>query len=152
MRHRGLSFREVLDAACAAVPEVWDADGRLKITRVARYCSRRGHPVSQPTLSRHYRGGSEGPASLDHETIDALSAVFHVPKELWRGEAPGSKMAEALEQFSLADILLAQKLGKLPRKERNALESQIEAILEREEALRRAVGNGNVTPIERSRR
>lgn len=151
MRHRGLSFKEVLEAACASVPEVWDDDDRLRIARVARYCAKHGHPVSQPTLARHYQGGESGPRALDNDTVDALSAVFHVPKEMWRGEPPGKQMADALDQFSLSDILLAQKLAKLPRKDRHALEAQIEAVLEREEVLREAVGRGNVTSIEKRR-
>lgn len=152
MRDRGLSFRQVLEEACAHVPEVWDGDERLKVARVAKYCAKHGHPVSQSTLSRHYRGSHEGPRALDNETVDALSAVFDVPKELWRGELPGGKMGEDLERYSLSDILLAKKLAELPRKDRRAIEAQIEAVLEREDALKRAVAGGNVTPIERSRR
>lgn len=152
MSHAGLSFSEVLDAACKSVPRLWTPDGKLNLTAVARYCEHHGFPVSQPTLYRHYHAKGKPGRALKNETISALSETFRVPARLWRGEPLGAEMERALERFTLADLFLAEKISRLPDKARANILERIEETLEREEQLKRAYQQGNVTPIDRHKR
>lgn len=149
----GIPFKDVLDAACKSVPRLWTPDGKLNLTAVARYCEDHGYPVSQPTLHRHYHATTARPArALNHKTIAALSAAFRVPARLWRGEPLEPEMERALERFTLADLFLAEKISRLPDKTRANILERIEETLEREEQLKRAYQQGNVTPIDRHKR
>ena len=152
MTRKGLSFREILDAAAKLVPQLRNADGKVVLSAVARYCKAKGHPVSQPTLSRHYKGPTKDGHELDIKTAEALCAVFRIPTGVWRGEALGAQMDNALTKASLEDLLLAERIQRLPKKARDNILEQIEEILEREEKLKRAYAESNVTPIDRDRR
>ena len=151
MRHKGLSFREILDSATRLVPRLRKSDGSINLSAVSSHCKEHGHPVSQSTLYRHYWGEQDA-RELSQETIDALCLVFRLPRSLLEGDAIGADMEKALTKVSLETLLLAEKIQRLPMKARDNLLNQVEEILDREEQLKRAFEDSNVVPIDRERR
>lgn len=152
MRQKTLSFAETLTAAVRLLTELHDPDGNPALTKIARHCAQRGHPVSQPTLYRHFHPNPAKPRALEDDTAKALEAVFHIPARIWKGEPMTEAEAKALSQFHYETILLAQKIEGLPKKDRDALLIQIENAHANQEELKRLMTNGNVTPIDRSKR
>lgn len=150
MANKVLSFRESLTAAARLIPELVNGDGKINLTAVARYCERKGHPISQPTLHRHFVGTTKA-RRVDDRTAKALSAVFHIPVRIWKGEPLTDYEEQALSKGSLEDLLLAQKIAALPAKVRANLLNQIEDAHDTQEKLKRALIDGNVTQIPRSR-
>lgn len=150
MNHKVISFRETLTAATRLIPGLWTADGELNTTAVARYCKEKGHPVSQPTLHRHFYGTQKA-RRVDDKTAKALSAVFHIRAGIWKGEPLTEDEEKALSQFDFRHILIAQKLEGLPERVRNNILNQIEDAHEASEKLKRAGDGGSSTPPDRSR-
>lgn len=150
MANKVLSFRDTLTAAAKLIPELWNSDGKLNLTAVARHCERKGHPVSQPTLHRHFIGTTKA-RRVDDKTAKALSAVFHIPQRIWKGELLTDYEQQALSKGTLEDLLLAQKIAALPPKVRANLLNQIEDAYDTQERLKSALSDTNVTPINRSR-
>jgi hypothetical protein len=150
MHHKVLTFRETLTGAARTLPHLLDSNGEVNTSAVARYCRDKGHPVSQPTIHRHYTGKGKR-RSVDDKTAKALSAVFHIPARIWKGEPVTDNEARALSKASLETILIAQKLDELPEKARNTILNQIEDAHEAHEKLQRALADGNVTSITRPR-
>lgn len=142
------SFKEILEEASKSVPGLHTADGRLNLTAVAKYYERRGHPVSQPTLHRLYKGEHK---TLSRDTLEATHLVFRIPRAILRGEPMRPEMEDLLADYKLSTLLLAQKIESLPKEFRDAINAQVEAYLDQREQLSRAF-QGNVTPIDKSRR
>jgi len=151
MTKKRLSFRDVLEAATQHKPSLRTAEGRLVLSRVAEYCTERGYPVSQPTLSRHYRSGGPDGHKPDPETIAALTAAFGIPRELMEGEAMSAELDDALTRSSLEDLFLAKRISRLKPGARRALLMQLDEIEKRESELQQALQNSNVSSIERKR-
>ena len=149
MGHKVLTFRETLTAAAKTVPGLINGNGGVNTSAVARHCRDKGHPVSQPTLHRHYKGKRS--RRVDDETAQALSAVFRIPARIWKGDQLADNEEQALSQANLEDLLLAQKIGRLPKKARDNILNQIEDAADSQEQLKRALTTGNVTPITRTR-
>ena len=138
-----------MTAAAKSIPELWDGDGKINLTAVARYYERKGHPVSQPTLHRLFSGKHSQPSS---RVIEATHMVLRVPRNLLRGDAMGGDLERTLADFNLSTLFLAKKLESLPRRIRENIYNQIETALEHEEQLQRAIDQGSsVTSFERSR-
>lgn len=151
MSKKRLSFQDVVEAATLHKPSLRTAEGRLVATRVAEYCAQRGHPVSQPTLSRHLRAGGPDGHKPDPETIAALSAVFGIPRELLEGGTMSAELDHSLSRFPLEDLFLAERIAKLKPGARRALLLQLDEIEKRESDFQRALQNTSVTPIDRKR-
>ena len=137
-------------AAARLLPQLLDGNGQVNTSAVARYCRDKGHPVSQPTLHRHFRGTTKA-RRVDDKTANALSAVFHIPARIWKGEPVTDNEEQALSNINLEDILLARKIAALPHKQRATILSQVEDASEANEKLKRALADGNVTSITRHR-
>lgn len=150
MPTKGLTFRELLTAAAKSVPELWTQDGELNLTAVARYCAKKGQKISQPTLHRHFEGSKH--KELSQGTIDAISKVFRIPRNLLRGEPMAAEFEKLLTDYKLSTLLLAQKIELLPESVRRNILNQIEDALEREEQLKRAYSQSNITPLDKNRR
>lgn len=152
MAKKNPSFADTLTAAAKIVPGLTDDDGKPILNAVARYCAGKGHPVSQPTLQRHFKPNAVKPRALEDHIAKALEAVFRVPARIWKGEPMTDREAKALSDFNYETILLAQKIEALPKKDRDALLTQIENALAHHEELQRLLAAGNVTSIDRGRR
>lgn len=152
MRQKAPSFAELLKAAAKLVPGLLDHDGKPRLSEIARYCEKRGHPVSQPTLHRHVFPKPGKERALKDEIAKELEAVFRVPARYWKGESMNENEARALSQFNYETILLAQKIEALPPKIRDALLIQIENATADQEEMRRILATHNVTPIDRAKR
>lgn len=152
MPKRIVPFADTLRAAARLVPKLLDGDGEPVISRVAAYCAEKGHPVSQPTLQRHYKPSQTKPRALDDPTAKALEHVFRIPARIWKGEPVTEDEARAITQFGYQTILLAQKIEALPPRIREALLIQIENAHANQEEMQRLLAGSNVTPIERGKR
>lgn len=143
---KGIPFADIVTAAAKSIPELWDGDGKLNLTAVARYYERRGHPVTQPTLHRLFSGKHGQPSS---RVIEATHRVFpQVPRSLLRGDPMSSDLERLLTDYNLSTLFLAKKLEALPPRVRSNILNQIENEFEREEQLRKAIEAGSVTTIE----
>jgi hypothetical protein len=149
MSKKAPSFKEILDAAARSVPDLWSSDGGLVLSRVAEYFKKKGHPVSQPTLHRHYTGDRERPRKLDSRVVEAFYAVFRVPRSMLRGEPMSADTERAVVQWGLDVFLLAQKIAELPSPTRDLINRQIEDLLQREAELKKAYESAGVVPISR---
>lgn len=121
------TFKQLLEAGAKPFPSLWH-DGRLVASRVARFCSERGHPVSQATLSRHLTAKH---GSIDDITVDALEAVLRIPRAMLRNEPLTPRMEELLKRYPLEVILLAEQLNSLPPEEFGPIASFIEQASKR---------------------
>lgn len=137
MRKRFL-FSELLDNACSLVPKLWKADGTLNITATSRYCLEMGHEVSQATLQRHYKG-TDSERTLKEDTIRALNAVFGIPVPLLRGEAVDPDTETWLSRVSLREIMLAEKILRLPPPLRDPLLRHLDELVAQYEKQQRAL-------------
>ncbi len=149
MAKRQLTFKELLEAAAQPYKELWRSDGTVNLGALARHYKAKGHPVSQATLSRIFRGLQEvGP-----DTVDATHGTFGIPKALLRGEPMTSDAEKALTDYKLSTILLAQRLENLPKEDYYAINEQIERAFEHQRRLAEAMrSSGNVTSIDRAKR
>lgn len=150
MSKKVLTFRETLSAAAKSIPNGWDWDNdKIRLPAISRYLKKKGYPVSQPTLHRHYHleGNSR---ELKKETVEALHFGLGIPRAILRGEAMSTDLEQALVKNEFSTILLAERIEKLPKAARRNIVNQIDEILEREEALKNAYSSGNVTSIKRN--
>jgi hypothetical protein len=147
MQKKKPTFREIVEAAARAVPEVWDDDGSLNLSALARYYKRKGHPVSQPTFSRLFKGTHKAPST---DVIEATNAVLRVSRSFLRGEPMAADVEELLGRYSLSTLLLAKRLEELPATSRRRILEMIEEAYEKEEQIRQlAESSPNVTHIKR---
>lgn len=147
MSKKKVPFRELVEAAAKAVPEVWDDDRTLNTSALSRYYKRKGHYVSQPTFSRLFDGTHE---AASERVIKATHAVLRVPLSLLRGEPMAADVEELLGRYPLSTLLLAKRLEDLPPTSRRRILEMIEEAYEKEEQIRRlAESSPNVTPIKR---
>lgn len=146
-----LTFAEIVTAAAKSVPELWDQDGKLNLSAVARYYVRKGHPVTQATLHRLFKGKHGEPSK---RVIEATHHVLRVPRSLLRGDPMAADVEEIFGRYPLSTLLLAKRLEELPAKSRQRIQEMIEEAFEKEEELRRALqASPNVLPMtERPKR
>jgi len=142
---RAPTFRELIDAVASLSPDMTKADGDVNLAAVARYCANMGHPVSQPTLYRHYHKSAHSESKLDDETVNALNHALGIPKVLLRGEPMDADTKEALTRFPLSTYLLAQKIQTLSPTVRESLLQHIDKLLQDETNRKlRALGDKNI--------
>ena len=147
MQKKKLPFREIVEAAAKAVPEVWDGDGSLNLSALSRYYKRKGHYVSQPTFTRLFKGQHKSPSA---DVVEATHAVLRVPRSLLRGEPMAADVEELLGRYPLSTLLLAKRLEDLPATSRRRIFELIEEAYDKEEQIRRlAEISPNVTSIKR---
>jgi hypothetical protein len=151
MRGKTLTFRETLNAAAKNIPGLWDFDNdKIRLPELSRYLRKKGCPVSQPTLHRHYNVKGK-PRELSGTVVEALHSGLGIPRSILRGEAMAADLERALVKNELSTLLLAERIEALPHKARLNILAQIEEITEREEHIKHAMARGNVTPIDRTR-
>lgn len=147
MTKKKVPFQEIVEAAAKAVPEVWDPDGAINLSALSRYYDRKGHYVSQPTLSRLFTGKHKAPSA---EVIEATHLVLRVPRSMLRGDPMATDVEELLGRYPLSTVLLAKRLEDLPATSRRRILEMIEEAYEKEEQIRRlSAASPNVTPIKR---
>lgn len=149
MNTRTYTIRELLEAAAKGYPSLWKVDGSLNLNAVARFLKQHGHPISQPTLLRLSEGEHEEPKG---ETVEALHSVFRIPRNMLRGEPMTAELEQLLVKYPLATLFIAERLARLPKEDFENICRLIETATEKNEQLRRAQRDGNVTPIDRPRR
>jgi hypothetical protein len=141
------TFKDLIEAAARPYKELWRGD-KLNLGALARRYKAKGHPLSEASLSRILRGLQEvGP-----DTVEATHHALGIPKALLRGEPMSPDAEEALANYRLSTILLAQRLESLPKEDYHAIVEQVERALEHKRRLDEAIRTGNVTPIERAKR
>lgn len=141
------TFRELVEAAAKAVPEVWDHDEAINLSALSRYYKKKGHSVSQATLSRLFHGKHK---AASNEVVEATHAVLRVPRSMLRGDPMAADVEEILGRYPLSTLLLAKRLEDLPSSSRRRILEMIEEAYEKEEQIRRlAEAAPNVTPIKR---
>jgi hypothetical protein len=147
MPKKHLSFKELVEAAAKAVPEVWDDDDVINLSALSRYYKKKGHPVSQATLSRLFNGKHKAPRA---DVVEATHVVLRIPRSMLRGDPMAADVEEILGRYSLSTLLLAKRLEDLPSSSRRRILEMIEEAYEKEEQIRRlALAAPNVTPIKR---
>lgn len=147
MPRKQLTFREIVEAAAKAVPEVWDDDGTINLSALSRYYDKKGHYVSQPTFSRLFKGTHKAPSA---EVVAATHAVLRVPRSLLRGDPMAADVEELLGRYPLSTLLLAKRLEDLPATSRRRIFEMIEEAYDNQEQLRRLAESApNVTPLKR---
>lgn len=147
MAKKKVTFREAVEAAAKAVPDVWDDDGAINLSALARYYGRKGHPVSQATLHRLFHGKHGAPST---KVVEATHAVLRVSRSLLRGEPMAADLEELLGRYPLSTLLLAKRLEDLPPTSRRRILEMIEEAYDKEEEIRRlAEISPNVTSIKR---
>jgi hypothetical protein len=145
MTKKKLSFSEIVTAAAKPVPELWDQDGNLNLSAVARYYKRKGHPVTQATLHRLFHGKHGEPSN---RVLEATHVVLRVPRSLLRGDPMAADVEEIFGRYPLSTILLAKRLEDLPVKTRKRIQELIEDAFEKEEQLHRVMQDSpNVTQL-----
>lgn len=145
MNKKKLTFGEIVTAAAKSVPELWDQDGNLNLSAVARYYEKKGHPVSQATLHRLFNGKHGEPSS---RVIESTHKVLRVPRSLLRGDPMAADVEEIFGRYPLSTILLAKRLEELPAKTRKRIFEQIEEAFEQEEKLQKLLHESpNITSI-----
>jgi hypothetical protein len=141
------SFKELVEAAARPHRELWRGD-KLNLGALSRRYKAQGHPLSEASLSRIFRGLQEvGP-----ETIEATHHALGIPKALLRGEPMSADVERLLTEYKLSTLLLARRLESLPKEEYYAIVEHIDRVLQREERLKEAFRTGNVTPIDKAKR
>lgn len=148
MTTKGIPFADIVTAAAKTIPELWDQDGNLNLAAVARYYTRRGYPVTQPTLHRLFSGKHAQPSN---RVIEATHHVMRVPRSLLRGDPMSADLERLLTDYNLSTLLLARKLESLPQRVRDNIYNYVETEIDREEQLRRAIDSGSVSSIDRPR-
>jgi len=145
MNNKRLTFAEIVTAAAKSVPELWDQDGKLNLSAVARYYKRKGHPVTQATLHRLFKGKHGEPSK---RVIEATHQTLRVPRSLLRGDPMAADVEEIFGRYPLSTLLLAKRLEELPTKSRQRIQELIEEAFEKEEELRRAMRDSpNITSM-----
>lgn len=61
----------------------------------------------------------------------------------------GADLDRMLTDYNLSTLFLAKKLESLPQRVRESIFNQIEAAIEQQDQLRRAIDSGSVTIIDR---
>lgn len=149
MSRRPIPFLDALEAAARPYRELWRGDGTLSLAGLKRHYERRGHPVSDASLSRIF-AGKQAPGE---DTIEATHRVFGIPKGILRGEPVSAEMEKTLTDYRLSTLLLAQRLESLPKDDYYLIAQAIERALENQEKLRAALDSSpNVTSIDRRKR
>lgn len=147
MNKKKLTFSDIVTAAAKSVPELWDQDGNLNLSAVARYYKRKGHPVTQATLHRLVNGKHGTPSN---RVIEATYNVLRVPRSLLRGDPMAADLDEMLSRYPLSTLMLAKRLEELPPTTRKRILELIEEAYEKEEQLRRLMKDSpNITPLKR---
>lgn len=140
-------FRELVSEGARLFPSLWKASGEINISAMARLYKAKGFPVSQPTLQRLW----DGVYDPSNETIEATHRVFGIPRELLRGEEPGTHdMKELLDGYGLPTLLVAKKLSQLPKEDFDAIVTQIELAHQKAERLKSLMDESpNIIPLRR---
>jgi hypothetical protein len=105
--------------------------GDSRILQRERTRSLPAHTLTPPAAERKT-------AKLNDDVAKALSAVFHIPARIWKGEPMSDDEARMITEVGLPALLMARKLEKLPPKFRQTILEQIEQAHEHEK-LKRAV-------------
>jgi len=147
-RRLSITFREALEAAAKPHRELW-RDGKLSLAGLRRHYAKRGHPVSDASLSRIFRGKQEP----GEDIIEATHRAFGLEKSILRGEPVSAEMAKALTDFKYSTLLLAERIESLPKDDYYVIMQHIERAIENNDRLQQALQTSpNVTPIDRRKR
>jgi hypothetical protein len=148
MGDKRIPFAVAVREAARLIPWVWNADGQLNLTALARYYEEKGHPVSQPTLHRLF----EGKHKPSDGVILATELVLRVPRSILRGEPMAADYDKLLGNQRLSTILLAQKLEELPKSVRDPILQLIDNEITKQEQLAKALQAApNITPFDRTK-
>jgi len=144
-----ISFLDALEAAAKPYRELWRVDGKLSLAGLKRHYEKRGHPVSDASLSRIFSGKQEP----GEDTIEATYRVFGIPKGILRGDPVSAEMEKTLTDYKLSTLLLAQRIESLPKDDYYLIVQAVERALEHQQKLQAALeSSANVTSIDRRKR
>jgi hypothetical protein len=139
----------LLREAAAGYPSLWKNEQELNLAAVARHYEKHGYPIPQPTLHRLYFGKHDRPSEA---VIAATHAVFKIPLAMLRGERVSRDLDQVLERYPLQVLLLAERIGKLSKLDRDAMLLQLQAAEDRQRQIEELRTDNKVTHIDRSKR
>jgi hypothetical protein len=142
-------WAELLREAAVNYPALWKNDNELNLAAVARHYEKHGYPIPQPTLHRLYFGKHDRPSE---GVIAATHAVFKIPLEMLRSERVSRDLEQLLERYPLQVLLLAERIGKLNKLDRDAMLLQLEAAEERQREIDELRKDPKVTVLDRTKR
>lgn len=143
------TFKEILDAAAKPYRELWHENGALNLGAVERHYAKRGHPLSQESLWRLYKGKQKAVT----RAVEATHQVFKVPRAMLRGEAISGQMEKVLTDYKLSTLLLAERIEELDPAGYHQVAELVELLELKHKQLTEALASSdNVTPIGKKRR
>jgi hypothetical protein len=142
-------WAELLREAAVNYPALWKNDKDLNLAAVARHYEKHGYPIPQPTLHRLYFGRHDRPSE---GVIAATHAVFKIPLEMLRSERVSRDLEQLLERYPLQVLLLAERIGKLNKLDRDAMLLQLEAAEDRQRQIDELRKDPKVTVLDRTKR
>jgi hypothetical protein len=142
-------WASLLREAAANYPGLWKNEQELNLAAVARHYEKHGYPIPQPTLHRLYFGKHDRPSEA---VIAATHAVFKIPLTMLRGELVSRDLDQLLDRYPLQVLLLAERIGKLPKSDRDAMLLQLQVAEDRQKQLDDLRADAKVTVLDRSKR
>jgi hypothetical protein len=139
----------LLREAAVNYPGLWKNEDELNLAAVARHYEKCGYPIPQPTLHRLYFGKHDRPSE---GVIAATHAVFKIPLEMLRGERVSRDLEQLLERYPLQVLLLAERIGKLPKLDRDAMLMQLQVAEDRQKELAELRADPKIAILDRTRR
>lgn len=109
----------LLEALCQARPDLVHEDGSPNASAIARAGIRRGHSLSQPTVSRILHRQILNPST---PVVKALADVFGVPEQQIRGETEETDLSPLQRS-------IAERWAKLPKQVQDYMATQIDQVL-----------------------
>jgi transcriptional regulator with XRE-family HTH domain len=120
-QHNPSRLAKLLEVLCAARPDLAHDDGSPNASAIARAGIKRGHNISQPTVSRILHGQIISPST---PVIRALADVFGVAEMQIRGEDQSEHELTPLQRS------IAERWAQLPKPVQDYLAMQIDQVLE----------------------
>lgn len=142
-------WASLLREAAANYPGLWKNEQELNLAAVARHYEKHGFPIPQPTLHRLYFGKHDRPSEA---VIAATHAVFKIPLTMLRGELVSRDLDQLLDRYPLQVLLLAERIGKLPKLDRDAILLQLQVAEDRQRQIDELRTDPKVTVLDRSKR
>jgi hypothetical protein len=142
-------WAELLKEAAVNYPGLWKNEHEMNLAAVARHYEKCGYPIPQPTLHRLYFGKHDRPSD---GVIAATHAVFKIPLEMLRGERVSRDLEQLLERYPLQVLLLAERIGKLPKLDRDAMLMQLQVAEDRQKQLDELRADSKVAILDRTKR
>lgn len=112
---------KLLEALCEGRKDLQHDDGSPNASAIARAGIKRGHSLSQPTVSRIIHGQIMNPST---PVVKALADIFGVPESQIRGEG------DEYDDMTPLQRSIAERWARLPKPVQDYLVMQMDQVLE----------------------